>query len=91
MLKIAGLRSLRVVTRFAPSTEHARPSTMAHRARADRINKPGSVGAEYTEPATDAQRLRAAGLHQPASVAGLTNMDTGLATLAERMRADGIN
>ena len=48
------------------------------------------AGAEYAGSATDADKLRAAGLHQPESVAGLINKDPGLATMAERIRADGI-
>ena len=46
---------------------------------------------EYARRATDADKIGAAGLHQPARVAGLTNEDSGLATMAERIRADGIN
>ena len=92
MLKIAGFRSFGAITRRAPSMPRRKwISARAEPARADAANKPWSVEAEYPRPATDGERIRAAGLHQPASVAGLTNKDTGLATLAERMISDGIN
>jgi len=66
-------------------------ATLAERMISDGINNPGMVVAQPARPATDGQRIRAAGLHQPASVAGLANKDTGRATLAERMRADGLS
>ena len=90
MLKIAGFRGFGAVTHRGLSIQYARSSTRAERTRADGVNKPRSVDAEHARPATDAEKLRAAGLHQPVSVAGLTNTDAGLATMAERMRADGI-
>ena len=66
-------------------------ATLAERMISDRINNPGMVAADYARPATDAAKIRAAGLHQPAWVAGLTNRDTGFATLAQRMKADGLS
>jgi SLT domain-containing protein len=63
----------------------------SHRGDGDAIRRAQPVTAEYARPATDADKFRAAGLHQPARVAGFTNEDLGLATLAERIRADGIN
>jgi hypothetical protein len=66
-------------------------ATLAERMISDGINNPGMVVAEHARPATDGAKIRAAGLHQPASVAGLTNRDTGLATLAQRMKADGLS
>jgi hypothetical protein len=67
-------------------------ATLAERMKADGINNPGTVVADHPRrPGTDGERIRAAGVHQPASVAGLTNKDTGLATLAERMKADGLS
>jgi len=65
-------------------------ATLAERMISDGINNPKMVIAKPARPATDGERIRAAGLHQPASVAGLTNRDKGTATLAERMRADGL-
>ena len=91
MLKIAGFRGLGAVTHRALSIQYARPSTRVERTRADGVNNPRSVGGENASPVTDAEKLRAAGLHQPASVAGLTNRDAGLATMADRMKADGIS
>ena len=90
-MKIAGFRSFGDIIRRAPSMPRRRSSARAAPARADAGKKPRSVDAEYARPATDGEKIRAAGLHQPASVAGLTNEDTGLATLAERMISDGIN
>jgi len=60
----------------------------SHRSDGDAIRGAQPVIAEYARRATDADKFRAAGLHQPTRVAGLTNEDTGLATLAERIRAD---
>ncbi len=66
-------------------------ATLAERMISDGINNPARVFAQAARPATDGERIRAAGLHQPASVAGLTNNDDGRATLAERIRADGLS
>lgn len=91
MVKIAGFRSLGAFIRRASSMPRRRSSDRAAPARADATNNPGTIAADYGRPATDGEKIRAAGLHQPAWAAGLTNRDTGFATLAERMRADGLN
>ncbi|NMM22277.1 MAG: hypothetical protein HHJ11_02040 [Phycicoccus sp.] len=91
MVKIAGFRNLGAFIRKVASMPRRRSSSRAAPTRADATTNPTMVAAEYARPATDGEKIRAAGLHQPASVAGLTNRDTGFATLAERMRADGLN
>ena len=90
-MKIAGFRSFGDIIRRAPSMPRRRSSARTAPDRVDAIKKPRSLGTEYARPATDGEKIRAAGLHQPASVAGLSNEDTGLATLAERMKADGLS
>jgi hypothetical protein len=66
-------------------------ATLAERMISDGINNPARIVTGDARPATDGERIRAAGLHQPAAVARLTNKDDGRATLAERIRADGLS
>jgi hypothetical protein len=102
MVKIAGFRPVTDGEKIRAAGLHQPASvagltnsdiglaTLAERMKADGLKNPGMVVAEHARPATDGEKIRAAGLHQSASVAGLTNTDTGLATLAERMKADGL-
>jgi len=88
-IRAAGLHQPAAVSGLANKDTGLAP--LAERMRSDGINNPRRVAAKRARPATDGEKIRAAGLHQPAAVSGLANKDTGLATLAERMRADGLS
>ena len=64
---------------------------LAQRMRSAGINRTRAAVVEQAGNTTDAVKILAAGLEQPTAIAGLTNADDGHASLAQRIKSDGLN